>query len=146
MELKELRNEIDLIDDELVQLFNKRMQLSAQVADYKKEHNMPIHVPAREREILRKWHPKHINALPLRIFVHFQQDLSVLCAIPMLDKLGKALDLLKLRIGHICTAKQCKFQLFIRKLRLFRVGAFFVVEGSQVAVEDFTFGNAKIFR
>lgn len=53
MELKELRNEIDLIDDELVQLFNKRMQLSAQVADYKKEHNMPIHVPAREREILQ---------------------------------------------------------------------------------------------
>ena len=53
MELKELRNEIDLIDDELVQLFNKRMQLSAQVANYKKEHNMPIHVPAREREILQ---------------------------------------------------------------------------------------------
>ena len=54
MELKELRNEIDLIDDELVKLFNKRMQLSAQVADYKKEHNLPIHVPAREREILQE--------------------------------------------------------------------------------------------
>ena len=54
MELKELRNEIDLIDDELVKLFNKRMQLSAQVANYKKEHNLPIHVPAREREILQE--------------------------------------------------------------------------------------------
>ena len=53
MELNELRNEIDLVDDALVKLFVKRMELSAQVADYKKEHNMPIYVPAREREILQ---------------------------------------------------------------------------------------------
>ena len=54
MELKELRNEIDLIDDELVQLFNKRMQLSAQVADYKKEHNMTVLQANRYNEILNK--------------------------------------------------------------------------------------------
>ena len=53
MELKELRDQIDTIDDELVRLFVKRMEVSAQVADYKKEHNLPIHVPAREREILQ---------------------------------------------------------------------------------------------
>ena len=53
MEHNELRNEIDLVDDALVKLFVKRMGLSAQVADYKKEHNMPIYVPAREREILQ---------------------------------------------------------------------------------------------
>ena len=47
MELKDLRNQIDDIDDELVRLFVKRMEVSAQVADYKKEHNLPIHVPAR---------------------------------------------------------------------------------------------------
>jgi chorismate mutase/prephenate dehydratase len=29
------------------------MALSAQIADYKKEHNLPIYVPAREREILQ---------------------------------------------------------------------------------------------
>lgn len=54
MELRDLRNEIDTIDDELVRLFVKRMEISAQVADYKKERNIPIHVPAREREILQK--------------------------------------------------------------------------------------------
>ena len=54
MDLKEIRNEIDSIDDQLVQLFCQRMKLSAQVADYKKENNMPIFVPAREREILKK--------------------------------------------------------------------------------------------
>ena len=53
MELKDLRNQIDDIDDEHVRLFVKRMEVSAQVADYKKEHNLPIHVPAREREILQ---------------------------------------------------------------------------------------------
>ena len=54
MELKEIRNQIDGIDDELVALFRKRMELSAQVADYKKAKNLPIHVPAREREILQE--------------------------------------------------------------------------------------------
>ena len=54
MELKDLRNQIDEIDDELVHLFTKRMAISAQVADYKKANNMPIHVPARERQILQE--------------------------------------------------------------------------------------------
>ena len=49
MELKNLRNEIDKIDDELVKLFCQRMELSAQIADYKKQNRLPIYVPARER-------------------------------------------------------------------------------------------------
>ena len=52
MELKELRTEIDAIDDELVRLFGKRMDIAARIADYKKENNLPILVPAREREKL----------------------------------------------------------------------------------------------
>ena len=53
MDLKDYRDQIDTIDDDLVRLFVKRMEISAKVADYKKEHNMPIHVPSREREILQ---------------------------------------------------------------------------------------------
>lgn len=52
MDLKELRTEIDAIDDELVRLFGKRMGIAARIADYKKENNLPILVPAREREKL----------------------------------------------------------------------------------------------
>ena len=52
MELKDIRGQIDQIDDQLVKLFVQRMNLSAQVADYKKANNLPIYVPAREREIL----------------------------------------------------------------------------------------------
>ena len=54
MDLSELRVEIDKIDKELVQLFTARMGLSAQVADYKRENNLPIFHPGREREILQK--------------------------------------------------------------------------------------------
>ena len=53
MDLKDLRDIIDAIDDELVQLFVKRMEISAKVADYKKANGLPIYVPAREREILQ---------------------------------------------------------------------------------------------
>ena len=52
MELKDLRNEIDQIDDALVKLFTQRMEISAQIAGYKKEKSLPIFVPAREREKL----------------------------------------------------------------------------------------------
>ena len=53
MELKDLRGQIDTIDDELVKLFCQRMELSAQIADYKKQNRLPIYVPAREREKLQ---------------------------------------------------------------------------------------------
>ena len=53
MDLSNLRNEIDKIDDELVKLFGQRMELSAQIADYKKQNRLPIYVPARERAKLQ---------------------------------------------------------------------------------------------
>ncbi len=53
MELNELRTEIDKIDDELVRLFGARMNIAAQIADYKKENNLPILMPARERKKLQ---------------------------------------------------------------------------------------------
>lgn len=53
MELTDLRREIDSIDDQLVGLFAQRMDIAARIADYKREHNMPILVPAREREIMQ---------------------------------------------------------------------------------------------
>ena len=52
MDLKELRGEIDRIDDQLVKLFVERMDIAAGVANYKRANNLPIFVPAREREKL----------------------------------------------------------------------------------------------
>ena len=53
MDLHQLRLEIDKIDDQLVKLFGARMEVAAQIADYKKENGLPILVPAREREKLQ---------------------------------------------------------------------------------------------
>ena len=53
MELQDLRAQIDAIDDTLVRLFGERMEIAAQIADYKKEHMLPILMPAREREKLQ---------------------------------------------------------------------------------------------
>ena len=52
MELQELREQIDSIDDQIVQLFARRMEVAAQIGDYKKARNLPVFVPAREREKL----------------------------------------------------------------------------------------------
>ena len=54
MDLKEIRQEIDSIDRQLVNLFCQRMDLSAHVAEYKKENGLPIIVPEREQQILRQ--------------------------------------------------------------------------------------------
>ena len=53
MEINELRSQIDSIDDELVKLFCQRMKVAEQIAEYKRQNNLPILVPAREREKLQ---------------------------------------------------------------------------------------------
>ena len=52
MNLQDLREKIDKIDDELIRLFEQRMDVSAEIAGYKKENNMPVYDPARERQKL----------------------------------------------------------------------------------------------
>ena len=54
MELNEIRKEIDEIDKEIVDLYIRRMNCSARVAEYKREHNMPVLDASRERALLNK--------------------------------------------------------------------------------------------
>ena len=54
MELSECRKKIDEIDDALLELFKKRMSVTAEVARVKKAQGQPILVPAREREIMQR--------------------------------------------------------------------------------------------
>ena len=54
MEINELRQQIDAIDKELVDLFIRRMTVSGQIAEYKRANGMPVLVPARERAILQE--------------------------------------------------------------------------------------------
>lgn len=52
MELSDYRIEIDRIDRQLTQLFAQRMEVSAGIGAYKKEHGLPVLDPARERKKL----------------------------------------------------------------------------------------------
>ena len=54
MELSEIREKINAVDDQLLDLFLQRMDLSEEVAAYKNEHHQPILNKQREREVLAK--------------------------------------------------------------------------------------------
>jgi chorismate mutase/prephenate dehydratase len=54
MELTEIREKIDSVDQELLNLFLTRMDLAEEVAAYKNEHHLPILNKERERAILAK--------------------------------------------------------------------------------------------
>ncbi len=52
MDITELRSRINEIDDQLTKLFIDRMKVSAQVADYKIQNNMPVKDAQREQQLL----------------------------------------------------------------------------------------------
>ncbi len=52
MELQDARNQINEIDEQLVKLFQDRMELSKEIAVAKKGQNLPVYNRGREREIL----------------------------------------------------------------------------------------------
>jgi len=54
MDLSDYRTQIDEIDDNMVDLFVKRMEIAADIARYKVEHNMSVLNKSREREILSR--------------------------------------------------------------------------------------------
>ncbi len=54
MNLEEARQKIDSIDNELVKLFEERMNAVCDVARYKKENGLPIYNGQREREVVNK--------------------------------------------------------------------------------------------
>ena len=52
MSLEQMREEINQIDQELVDLFRRRMELSKSIGAYKQANQLPVQDPARERELL----------------------------------------------------------------------------------------------
>ena len=52
--LEQCRKEIDIIDQELITLFEKRMKISREVVNFKLQHNLQIFQPAREQLVIDK--------------------------------------------------------------------------------------------
>jgi len=101
MDIQELRSQIDTIDDQLVKLFTQRMEVSAAIADYKKEHGLPIHVPSREREklldVATKAGPEMANFTRVLYSMIFELSRSYQSkcnaqSSPLHDRIAKAID------------------------------------------------------
>jgi len=52
MDRTELRKQIDAVDEQMIKLFAERMEIAEQIAEFKKENNLPVLDPQREREKL----------------------------------------------------------------------------------------------
>ena len=52
-DLSDLRNQIDDLDNQLLQLLSKRMRVSREIGQYKLEHDMPILQTGRYSHILK---------------------------------------------------------------------------------------------
>ncbi|BCR35481.1 chorismate mutase [Mariniplasma anaerobium] len=54
MKLIELRTQISKIDEDMMNLFLKRMEVSRLIGLYKKEHHLPVFDERREIELIEK--------------------------------------------------------------------------------------------
>ncbi len=54
MNLDELREQLDVIDSQVVSLLSQRAAIILQVAELKKHHDLPVHVPEREAAIMAR--------------------------------------------------------------------------------------------
>ena len=101
MDLTHYRNEIDKIDDQLVQLFTQRMEIAAKIADYKKENNLPILMPSRERaklqDVAEKAGPDMANYTRVLYSMLFElsrsyQSKRTNAATPLYQEITKSID------------------------------------------------------
>ncbi len=52
--LEQAREEINKVDKMMAELFEKRMNLVVQIADYKKKNNMPVFDSSRENQVVER--------------------------------------------------------------------------------------------
>ena len=64
MELDALRDQLDIIDERILSLLSERAQVIIQVADFKRQHNIPIYVPEREGSIIERLRTVNPGPLP----------------------------------------------------------------------------------
>lgn len=73
-ELEKAREIINEVDTKLAELFERRMNASAMVAEYKKAHGLPILDAKREEEVIRRGAERVSNAEMREYYVNFLRD------------------------------------------------------------------------
>lgn len=72
MDIDRIREQINLLDDELLRIFNERAALALKIGEFKKQMNLPIYDPRREKLIFERMHRNNPgpldNAAIIRLF------------------------------------------------------------------------------
>ena len=76
--LAEIRRDISRTDDEMARLFEKRMELVAQVAEYKRANSLPIYDAEREAQVLQSGAERIDNPDLKSYYFGFQKNLMEL--------------------------------------------------------------------
>lgn len=63
MDINEIRKRIDLLDDVLLRIFNERARLALEIGHLKKQLDLPVYDPSREKRIFNRM--KEDNPGPL---------------------------------------------------------------------------------
>ncbi len=77
MELDQIREKIDKVDGEILKLFEERMSLCTEVADYKAKNDLPVFQGGREKQILDKIEEKSSNGLESATRLLFSQIMEI---------------------------------------------------------------------
>jgi chorismate mutase len=63
MEIADWRKKIDDMDEQIVELINKRAEAAKAIGDIKKQAGLPVYEPQREKDVFE--HVKQLNKGPL---------------------------------------------------------------------------------
>ncbi len=72
--LEKAREIINETDDEMARLFCKRMEAAAMIAEYKKEHALPVYDAEREEEIIRRSASRVEDEQLRSYYINFMRD------------------------------------------------------------------------
>jgi chorismate mutase-like protein len=64
MGLDELRERLDIIDEQMMLLLSERAKVVSIVADFKQHHSIPIYIPEREASIIERLRASNPGPLP----------------------------------------------------------------------------------
>ncbi len=73
--LKKIRSSIDAVDDELVSLIKKRIDLADKLGDIKKAKGLDVFDPSREEEVLKRLQERWGNDLPTDFILNIYREI-----------------------------------------------------------------------
>ena len=135
MDIKDLRKQINAIDNGIAELFETRMRISSEIAGYKRENGLPIYDPDREREVIIR-NSERISDEKIRSFyVPFQRsvmDISKKYQSELLNGYRVAYSGTVGAFSHIAAKK------------IFKTGEFIPYQGFEAAFRSVENGDSDV--